>query len=532
MSRSGHGDGGRSPAKVPGSEPPSYSIESIFAVALCAVVIASSVAFLRRARSLSNSLADLQRERTETRPVRVGHGPSAPDARPTLVIVISVDTLRADRLDLNGYERETAPNLRRLGDEGVVFRTVGAQSSQTLTSHKSMFTGKYPATLMLEETGADLLELSDLEGAREYLVNTFSSVHGRLAEGFRERGYRTAAFTDGAWMSRSTGFENGFDLFDDSGGGFAAILPRGLVWLASSASDPAFLFLHGYDVHCPYVSPEPFDSAFCHDHSAHVSLADKCGKGSLYGLDLSAADLTAISDHYDSGVLQADHELGLFLDALRDQGLYDRALIVVTSDHGESLGERGQIGHGGLFVEQLLVPLIVKFPSGWDVTPTVVQDPVELVDLLPTLFTLCGIPTARDLDGSSLLPILFRGVRGKDYLLAQTTFEESPELVSNAAKRSLLRPGRWQVIHDPRTSTASFFSLEHDPAGLIPHSIREEEFPSLLDVLTERASSSPPVLRPRDPVPFSDDLRLELEQLGYAGGPSESAGEPPPGDIR
>jgi len=510
----------------PGEAMPT-SLESLLALSLCGVVLLASVAFLRRSSDLSRAIAGLSSDDLRpipARPRRPEHT-AQDEPRPELVILISLDTLRADRLELYGYGRTTAPNLSALAAEGVLFRTVCAQSTQTLTSHKSLFTGKYPATLMLEETGADLLELTGVSDAREYLVDTFRRVKTRLAAGFSEAGYRTAGFTDGAWMSREAGFDTGFETFDDAGGGLASILPRGLAWLAADVEHPSFLFLHAYDVHCPYTSPEPYDSAFCPDHAAHIRLDDKCGKGALSGIQLTAADLAALTDHYDGGILSADALLGGFFRELRARGLYDRALIVVTSDHGESLGERGAIGHGGLYLEQLLVPLILKPPLGWKLPTASVEEPVELVDLLPTLCALCSIPVGGDLDGRSLLPTLYRGVRGRDYLVAQTSFEEAPALRSSPAKRTLLRPGRWQVIHDVDRSEAEFFALDQDPRGLSAHSIRPDEFSPLLDVLLERAPGGPrAVLRAAPPVAFSPELLHELDHLGY--GAATLAGQP------
>jgi arylsulfatase A-like enzyme len=507
------------------SQPTTTSVESLLALGLCAIVILASLALLRRSSHYSRALVELQLDTLHSR----SHRPRAADplapAEPEvdLVILVALDSLRADHLGLYGYARETAPRLRRLGEEGMVFRTVSAQSSQTLLSQKSMLTGKYPATLMLEETGADLLELSSLADPGAYLASTFSSVQGRLASGFRSHGFRTAGFTDGPWAGRKAGFEPGFGAFDDDGGGLAAILPRALAWLENSAPSPAFVFVHAGDLACPYSAPEPFEHAFCMDHAVHGPLGERCEARTR--VDLASADLTALSDHYDAAVLCADDLLGRFFDELRARGLYERALIVVTSSHGESLGERGVVGHGGLYLEQLLVPLIVKFPQAWNTTPATITESVELVDLLPTLFALCGIPAEKDLDGRSLLPIL-RGVRGRDYVVAQGSFEEAPELGSSPVKRTLLRPGRWQVMQDSAHSQASFFDLEKDPRGLSPHSIAAEELSFLLDVLLGRARPDPHAPRRQTAPPrFSPEIQQELEQLGYGAALSSGQGQ-------
>jgi len=528
MFRANRARGEGVPTTQPGSQPASTSVESLLALGLCAIVILASIGLLRRSSDYSRVLVELQLESLQSRSRRPRpSGPlTAAEPEPDLVILIALDSLRADHLGLYGYARETAPRLQRLGEEGLVFRSVSAQSSQPLISYKSMLTGKYPATLMLEETGADLLELSSLADPGAYLATTFKGVPGTLASGFRAHGFRTAGFTDGPWTGSKAGFEPGFGVLDDAGGGLAAILPRALAWLENNAAGPAFVFVQAGDLACPYPAREPFESAFCPDHAAHALLSERCETRARG--ELAPADLTALSDHYDAAVLSADDELGRFFDDLRARGLYERALIVVTAGHGESLGERGVVGHGGLYLEQLLVPLIFKFPQAWNLTPRTLTESVELVDLLPTLFSLCGIPAEKDMDGRSLLPIL-RGVRGREYVVAQSSFEEAPELASSPVKRTLLRPGRWQVIQDSARSQASFFALEQDPRALRPHAVPAEELSHLLDVLLGRARPDSRTPR-RQPAPqrFDDELQHELEQLGYgaalAPGQREASG--------
>jgi len=451
-------------------------------------------------------------------------GPQSPPA-PRTVILISVDTLRADRLGCYGYNRPTSPHLDALARESVLFANVFAQSAFTLVSHKSIFAAKYPYTLLHEAANADLKALTDLPEPHGFLVGTFRTIRAAaLARGMLEQGYKTAAFTDGVWMSQWFGFDRGFAAFDDSGGHLEQIVPRSLNWLTPNSRARVFLFLHTYDTHCPYVCREPFNSLFCHDHSGHVPLENRCnqvdlGNTPLMKMNLTERDVQAISDHYDGGVACADADLGAFFDALKALDLYNEALLIVTSDHGESLGEHRQIGHGGLYTEQLRVPLLFKFPASWKITPRVFHEPVEMVDVAPTVLAACGAALADDLDGRSLLPLIRANSWTRRFAVAQTTHEEGRDGITNPSKRALVIPGQWLLIRDARAESAELYDLRADPAGLADvHGRTPEMTEKLADVLAayDPKPTGRELVMP-DSERMSPELRRQLESLGYVG---------------
>jgi len=441
---------------------------------------------------------------------------------PTAILVISLDTFRADRLDLYGYDRETAPHIRAFGEASLTFTATAAQATQTLVSHKSMLTGKYPLRLIQETTHADGAALTSLPNPTQFLINTFQGLRAEpLQAAFGQRGYRTAAFVDGGWMSRQMGFARGFDEFDEDGGGLAGILPRVYRWLEKNRDERFFLFVHAYDLHCPYVSREPYNSRFCPDHRAHIALEGKCGKPALLGAALTPNDLRAISDHYDGGIASADVYFGELITRLRALDLYDESLIVLTSDHGDSFGEHGQIGHGGLQLEQLLVPLIVKTPASWKVSPKKFRQPVEVVDVMPTIADAVGVRLPGELDGRSLLPLIERGEWDRKFLVAQTTFEAGRESVSRPASRSMLVPDRWLVVydpgHDPAEEPTHVYDLSADPRALVALNPADSPDAARLlgALLSESADSASGPFSPLEDVPIDDTLRKQLRALGY-----------------
>ncbi len=438
------------------------------------------------------------------------------------VVLVSLDTLRPDRLEVYGYRRETAPRLAELARDALVFDSALAQSTQTLLSHKSLFAARYPLRVLAEQTNAGLEELERVEKPHRLVVDAFRSADsGELLRLLGAGGYRSAAFTDGGWMKEGFGFEESFDQYSSRGGRLRGIVPRALRWLRREPGRPFFLFLQSYDAHCPYERREPFNSLYCRDHTDHVELAGKCGKGpdGLASEPLSERDLQAVSDHYDGGISSLDVAFGELIDGLRRQGLYDSTLIVVTSDHGEALGEHGQIGHGGLYLEQLRVPLVVKLPAGFGVPPGRIAAPVGLVDLMPTVLEICGVEPQAGLDGRSLLPLLGRGAAEREYAVAQIAYREGPQGITNPLKRALFEPGGWLLIEDAGDESVELFDLATDPLGLEDvAAAHPSEVERLLEALRRHDPGPRPVglVTPRGEE-LSEEVERELRALGYLG---------------
>lgn len=333
------------------------------------------------------------------------------------VILISVDTLRPDRLGCYGYGKGTSPNIDRLAAGGVVFEDVHTSVPLTLPSHASMLTGLYPLSHGIKDNGTFSL-------APDFVT---------AAEVFRAAGYSTGAVTGAFVLDSRYGLNQGFDVYDDdmSGGrqlsafGYSertadAVTEAALRWL-SEAREPFFAFFHYYDPHTPYKAPPEFGARY----------------------PLSA---------YDGEVAFTDSEIGRLFDGLERLGLTERTLIVLVSDHGEGLGEHGEATHGYLVYEPTLkVPWIMRFPENSKIRKSETRGrrigfPVRLIDLMPTLLELAGLESGARTDGRSVVPLLEGETMRPEFSYFETLY---PYFAYRWSPLRGVRFGEWKYIRGP-----------------------------------------------------------------------------------
>lgn len=387
----------------------------------------------------------------------------APPPQPTNIILISIDTLRADHLGAYGYSRPTSPNLDGLAAEGAVFEDVTSTSPWTLPSHGSMLTGRYPTNHGLRALGTKI----------DDQVPT-------LAETLQERGFSTAAFTNSTYFSTMYGMRRGFEAFqnvpeDRSQVRPSLVLPYAAKWLVENRKEPFFLFLHLYDVHSDYRALRRFRRPFRRpykgdfDGSTHqlVEVQDE-------GREINARDAQHLVDLYDAGIRQTDHVIGGFLDVLRELDLLDRTILFVTSDHGEEFLDHGNVLHGSSMHEELLrVPLIVRGPGvGKGVR---VQDPVSIVDIAPTALALAGLPPVESVDGVDLS----RSLTGQP-LEERPIFAEADHRSGDSDQLQAVRLGRHKLHRDKRDGTITLYDLDDDPTEMKDISENDTELVSSL----------------------------------------------------
>lgn len=356
-----------------------------------------------------------------------------PAPRPKNAVLIVLDTLRADRLSSYGNPRPTSPVLDAMGQDGALFETVVSNAPWTLPAMVGLMTGEYPT-------------------ARTYDAGLRRSLVLQL----QEAGYATAAFTEGAFVSKRYGFDLGFQEFREHEGSVPFLLnaqaedaeadpARGIEktfgwaksWLAEHGRErPFFLLVHTYEPHVPYRR-RTFAEGMPRGRLGPTFEAGSAISAKRSELAANEAELAYIRALYDGGVAACDRAIGELLAELERLGIARETLVVVTSDHGEDLGDRlplrpGNHGHA-LYDEQLRVPLILRDPTR-EFSVHRVTAQVRLVDVMPTVLDLLGLPPSPDRNGRSLVPLL----RGE---------ESEPRLAwSEIPHHALIDPGvRWAV---------------------------------------------------------------------------------------
>jgi len=400
----------------------------------------------------------------------------------TPVILISVDTLRADRLGVYGYKGARTPNIDALAHNGTLFTQAGSQIPLTLPSHTSLFTSSYPFETGVEENG---------ERVPAGAVT--------LASVLQAHGYKTAAFIGSCLLNREMGLSRGFDFYDSpfslqSGVAEnpyalrvrrdgALVVRAARQWLDANRGETVFAFIHFFDMHTPYSAP---------------AAAGRTG---------SAA--------YDAELEYADQAIGRLRQALEQGGWWERSLVILLADHGESLGDHGEASHGYFIYQSTLrVPLIVHWPSDSAGHPARVEEPVGLVDVAPTVLAFLHIAAPPSFHGVNLLNAVPQAVYSES-MYTRDAFQWAPlrGLLVKSPAGSDVRSR--QYIQAPRPE---LYDLQADPRELSniagantaeAHSFVDQLGKLLAQFAPKRGSSGPDIL------PLA---RGALESLGYLGG--------------
>lgn len=502
-----------------------------------------------------------------------GQPGGAPPTRPNVVLV-SLDTLRADALGSHGSGQDTSPNLDALAARGVRCADAHAPTSWTLPSHVTMLTGlSISAHGMCDERLLMPGWVTPEEAEAPPLRGEF------LGELLGRAGYTTAGFFTWEYLDPRYGFGLGFETYERVGGTlwsdpelrarfdalvaaddtpalrawrdaephrFDAQLPtahlavdRALSWLDDErqGDEPFFLFLHLFDAHDDYVAPEPFTNPFDPDYDGPIDGTKVSTPDSPIRGDLPARDLAHLRARYLGEVAWVDHQVGRLLDALEAADLAEDTLVVVTADHGEEFYEHGHKTHRTqLYRESTQVPLILAWPAGLP-AGRVVEGPVGLVDLVPTVASLADVPGPEAVSGRDLAAVLRGEAPNAEatYLGELLLFRDR----NPVPERHLsLRAGEhawFRVTGQDGASTVHRIDHADDPleAGrgrrLTPGSPDHDAFEEALAAARAAAVDAREAAPPRRPGggPLDAAAAAELDAMGYTGGREAAPGSPP-----
>ena len=399
------------------------------------------------------------------------------------VILISVDTLRSDRLPMYGYRKLEAPALDRLRSDGILFERAYSHIPLTLPSHVSLFTGLEPgAHGVLDNAGYRL----------DPAIPT-------LAELLKKAGYSTGGAVSAVVLSSQSGIARGFDFWDD----VVESKPRTsmlefvrrpgketsdllLGWIRREVDHPLFAFLHIYEPHAPCEAPEPYRSR--------------------------------VRDPYDAEVAYSDAIVGGFLAALKGIGLYDRALIFFLSDHGEGLGDHGEMQHGiFLYRESIQIPLLIKLP-GNALAGATVAAPVQISDVFGTIGQALAVPGFPERPGTTSLIGLASGGPAPDRRIFAENY--SPRIRLGWSELRSLVSARHQYIEAP---TPELYDLDRDSAE--KENLAQQKPPELRSMVAETERRRTEI---RPPAATDPEVAKKLRSLGYLTGSAEETGGPLP----
>ncbi|MGH7787430.1 MAG: sulfatase [Candidatus Binatia bacterium] len=353
----------------------------------------------------------------------------AGDAPPTGAIVVVVDALRADHLGTYGYERATSPRLDAFARDAMRFDSALTPAPWTLPAMGTLWTSLYPSVHGAVRRSDEITYI--LDRAKFRPTGVLAEAHVTLAEVLREHGFATAAFIDGCYPGKVFGFGQGFDLLvEDDLYGARLNGEALLAWLDATRPKRFFAYLHVIEVHSPYTPPGvPIELQGRDDEATRRVLRvleeerqryaqwnfDPDYTGTIDGSEptleplRTAAppprDAAHVAALYDRGIAYTDYWLGHLIDELKRRGLYDQTVLVVTADHGEELFDHGRLDHSRTFYEEIMrIPLIMRVPGRGIGRTSKTQ--VGLIDVMPTLLDVLGVPYTGTMQGKSLGPLL------------------------------------------------------------------------------------------------------------------------------
>lgn len=466
---------------------------------------------------------------------------SASKTRPN-ILIYTIDTLRADHASLYGYARNTTPFLKKLGASGIVFDDCQAQATWTKSSIASLMTSLYSFTHGI---------VAD--------ADTIPAGSATLASQIRAAGYVTASIVSTPFVGRATGLDRGFDYMleypvilrevnpqTDRGTDSAALNKVVFPWLDRHHDEPFFLYAHSTDPHAPYDPPSPFEAVFAkpserlsfereysgfrsnHEYGGGAVISrEMCQKA---GVDPDRF-MKQAEDRYDGEILNNDHNFELLIDKLKRLGVLDNTLIIVLSDHGEEFWDHGWTAHGQSVYQELTHTLLLMWNPGLFPHPRRVSEPVQLIDVMPTILDLLALKAPAVVEGQSLLPL----ARGQAFKRRGLVFSSRfaavrPEglVPENSTDSFGIIDANWKFIYRNKAANAGIKKVElydrrrdraerHDVASEHPAAV--EKYIATLVQWIDAQNKIRNIIGHTGTTPLDQKTLDRLRSLGYLGGP-------------
>jgi choline-sulfatase len=408
------------------------------------------------------------------------------------LVVVTLDTTRADKMGAYGARDVQTPTFDALADSGVLFEQAVSVAPLTLPAHSSIFTGKFPPEHGVRDNGGFFLGSEQLT----------------LAEVLQARGYRTGGFVGAYVLDSKWGINQGFDTYVDdfdlsrtravSIAGIQRpgneVVDKALPWIQQSAGRPFFAWIHLYDAHSPYRPPEPFLSRYAgHPYNGEIAFADA--------------------------------QVGRVMALLQSLGIYDRTVVAVMGDHGESLGDHGETAHGFFVYDSVThVPFVIHAPFSLAAHRRV-SDPVRSVDVMPTVLDLLGAPAPGGMSGVSLVPLMTGATRE----LGLDAYSEAMYPLHHYGWSDLhaLRSGRYKAIDAPRPE---LYDIDRDPTETTNlFSQRKALGDRMIGQLHTMEAAFAKTTAALPAADVDPEARERLAALGYVGSFVASASDPKTG---
>jgi len=418
------------------------------------------------------------------------------------IVFISIDTLRADHLGCYGYPRNTSPFIDTFAREGIQFSQAYTTMATTLPAHISMMTSTHTMTHGIKGN-MDAFH-TPLETSEDLL--TFPQMLSRI-------GYRTAGFVSAAPLRSHSGFNSGFQVYEEPvPGRFNAeeVTTRTIKWLSNDKEfnengSPVFMFVHYFDTHTPYKAPEKYKKMFRPDSKLHKFLKKK-------KVNLKQRHTIKKIAKYDAEIRFVDDQIKRLFEFLKDKELYEDSLIVLTADHGEGLGQHNYYEHGKIYNEQIHIPLIIKLPADMKEQKKI-SKLASIMDILPTVMTVLDLPVSvkdkEQLEGINLL----NDKEKREYVFIERTHRKARW---NRGLKYALLNSRWKY-HYYAEEDDEFYNLRDDyieTKNLIKkkHGVADD---FRKEIEEEIAKHKKKKRRLRKEVVVDPDVVQQLEALGY-----------------